>query len=42
MASKTVQADARIGAVIVDEVGRYLNGQPLRYPVTGDMLITMA
>jgi phosphoglycerate dehydrogenase-like enzyme len=42
MASKTVQADARIGEVIVAEVGRYLNGQPLRYPVTGDMLRTMA
>ncbi len=42
MASKTTQADARIGELIVDEVRRYLNGQPLRYPVTGDMLETMA
>ena len=42
MASKTRQADARIGQVIVDEVGRFLNGLPLRYPVTGNMLQTMA
>lgn len=36
------QARLRQGEIIVDELERFLHGEPLHYPVTGDMLATMA
>jgi phosphoglycerate dehydrogenase-like enzyme len=42
IAAKTIQADQRISQIIVDEIGRFFNGEPLLYRVTGDRLATMA
>jgi phosphoglycerate dehydrogenase-like enzyme len=36
------QARLRQGAVMVEEIERFFQGEPLRYAVTGDMLATMA
>jgi phosphoglycerate dehydrogenase-like enzyme len=42
VAGASHQARLRQGAVIVEEVTRFLKGEPLRYAVTGEMLATMA
>jgi phosphoglycerate dehydrogenase-like enzyme len=42
VAGASGQARRRQGQVIVEEIGRFFAGQPLRYAVTGDMLATMA
>ncbi|MBX3010076.1 MAG: hydroxyacid dehydrogenase [Caldilineaceae bacterium] len=42
VAGASVQARYRQGQTIVDEIRRFLAGEPLRYRVTGDMLETMA
>jgi phosphoglycerate dehydrogenase-like enzyme len=42
IAGASWQARHRQGQFIVEEIGRFLSGQPLRYQVTADMLETMA
>ena len=42
IAAKTYEADGRISQIMVDEIRRFFNDEPLQYPVTGDMLATMA
>lgn len=42
IASKTYEADGRISQIMIDEIRRFFNGEPLQYQVTGDMLATMA
>jgi phosphoglycerate dehydrogenase-like enzyme len=42
IAAATTQTRQRQGSIIVEELERFLAGQPLRYPVTGAMLATMA
>ncbi len=42
VAGASVQARYRQGQTIVDEIRRFVTGEPLRYRVTGDMLETMA
>ena len=42
IASKTYEADARISQIMIDEIRRFSNGEPLKYQVTGGMLETMA
>ena len=42
IAGATVQGRHRQGQLIVDEIARFLAGEPLHYQVTGGMLATMA
>ena len=42
VAGATVEARQRQGQFMVDEMRRFLSGEPLLYQVTGDMLATMA
>ena len=42
IAGASRQARHRQGQFTVEEIGRFLSGQPLRYQVTADMLETMA
>ena len=42
IAGATAQARVRQGQTVVDEIRRFIQSQPLRYEVTGDMLSTMA
>jgi phosphoglycerate dehydrogenase-like enzyme len=42
VAGASRQARLRQGQAVVEEIGRFLAGEPLRYRVTGDMLATMA
>jgi phosphoglycerate dehydrogenase-like enzyme len=42
VASHTVNTHFRQGEVTVDEVQRFIKGEPLRYAVTAEMLATMA
>lgn len=42
VAGATQQARLRQGRTVVEEVERFFAGQALQYPVTGDMLATMA
>jgi len=42
IAGHSLQARRRQGQEMVDEIGRFLAGEPLRYPVTADMLDIMA
>lgn len=42
IAGATVQARERQGQTVVDELQRFLSGEPLRYPVTLEMLDVMA
>jgi phosphoglycerate dehydrogenase-like enzyme len=42
VAGASVQARYRQGQTIVDEIRRFVNGEGLRYRVTGEMLATMA
>jgi phosphoglycerate dehydrogenase-like enzyme len=42
IAGASTQARYRQGAAMVDEIERFLSGQPLRYNVTREMLATMA
>jgi phosphoglycerate dehydrogenase-like enzyme len=42
IASKTYEADERISQIMVEEIRRFFNGDPLQYRVTGAMLATMA
>lgn len=42
MAGKSTNARRRQGVLIVDELERYLRGEPLQQKVTRDMLPTMA
>ncbi len=42
VASHTVNTHFRQGEVTVDEVQRFVTGEPLRYAVTAEMLETMA
>jgi phosphoglycerate dehydrogenase-like enzyme len=42
VAGATRQARQRQGQIIVEEIERFLNGEPLRHPVTKAMLATMA
>jgi phosphoglycerate dehydrogenase-like enzyme len=42
VASHTINTHLRQGELAVDEVARFVKGQPLRYAVTPEMLATMA
>ena len=42
IAGGTIEARARQGRYMVEEMRRFLAGEPLQYQVTGDMLATMA
>ena len=42
VAGATAQARRRQGRIVVEEIARFLAGEPLRYPVTRAMLDTMA
>jgi len=42
VAGASAQARRRQGQTMVDEIGRYVAGEPLRYRVTREMLDTMA
>ncbi len=42
VAGATIESRARLGERMADEFARFFAGQPLRYQVSGDMLVTMA